>query len=270
MPAAQQPHRPSSPLTATQIPSDVPAALFADDEREQRWRQTVFRRAGAACRTGPGTLRSAPVTSPTRPAGTRCPAGTSPATAHGGRPIGPTAPSTPRSPPTATSCWWFDDTDGDEFGSWQVQPFGVRPRVGPRGTAHGCRRLPGRSGGRHVRWCSPGSPTTTAPASTWPGPAVAQPESSTGIAEDGGVGALSTDETLWVLSHSEHGDSRYPALRALSLPAGDVIGELSDAPGKGLAAMTFSPVAGRSAAAGRARAARPRGIADLGPDNRLR
>ena len=34
-------------------------------------------------------------------------------------------------------------------------------------------------------------------------------------AEDGGVGALTTDETVWVLSHSEHGDSRYPALRAV-------------------------------------------------------
>ena len=63
-------------------------------------------------------------------------------------------------------------------------------------------------------------------------------------AEDGGVGALSTDESVWVLSHSEHGDSRYPALRAFALPTGEVIGELSDAPGRGLHALAFSPVAG--------------------------
>ena len=62
--------------------------------------------------------------------------------------------------------------------------------------------------------------------------------------EDAGVGALSTDETIWVLSHSEHGDSRYPALRALSVPSGEVIAELSDAPGKGLAVITFSPIPG--------------------------
>ena len=41
MPAAQQPSpMPSSPLTATQHPeADVPAALFAEDEWEQRWRK---------------------------------------------------------------------------------------------------------------------------------------------------------------------------------------------------------------------------------------
>ena len=63
-------------------------------------------------------------------------------------------------------------------------------------------------------------------------------------AEDAGVGALSTDETVWVLSHSEHGDSRYPALRAFSLPDGATLGELSDAPGKGLTALGFSPLPG--------------------------
>ena len=94
--------------------------------------------------------------------------------------------------------------------------------------------------------CWPASPMTTAPASTSAGRRRRSPSRAVVYrhAEDGGVGALSTDETIWVLSHSEHGDSRYPALRAFSLPAGDVIGELSDAPGKGLAAMTFSPIPG--------------------------
>ena len=31
---------------------------------------------------------------------------------------------------------------------------------------------------------------------------------------DGSVDGLSRDETIWLLGHSEHGDSRYPALRA--------------------------------------------------------
>ena len=35
-----------------------------------------------------------------------------------------------------------------------------------------------------------------------------------------------------MLSHSEQGYSRYRALRSLSLPGGETVGELSDAPGK--------------------------------------
>jgi dipeptidyl aminopeptidase/acylaminoacyl peptidase len=63
-------------------------------------------------------------------------------------------------------------------------------------------------------------------------------------ADDASVDALSRDETIWVLAHSEHGDSRYPALRAISIADGKVLAELDDTPGKGLAAITFSPLAG--------------------------
>src|SRR5690606_29648614 len=61
---------------------------------------------------------------------------------------------------------------------------------------------------------------------------------------DGAVGALSRDEKIWVLSHSEHGDSRYPALRAYSVENNDVLGNLDDTPGKGLSALEFSPISG--------------------------
>ena len=161
------------------------------------------------------------------------------------RPIGPTAPPTRRSRPTARKLWWFDDTDGDEFGSWRVQPFGSGPRIGAAAPA--MPTVPaGYPAGLEV-----GTSVVLVGFSDDDGTRIhlaraggAEPEVVYRHAEDGGVGALSTDETIWVLSHSEHGDSRYPALRALSLPTGDVIGELSDAPGKGLAAMTFSPVRG--------------------------
>jgi len=140
--------------------------------------------------------------------------------------------------------WWFDDTDGDEFGSWRVQPFGSEPAASSATVG-----LPsvaaGYSAGLEV-----GRTVVLAGFSDDDGARIhlsregTEPEVVYRHAEDGGVGALATDESMWVLSHSEHGDSRYPALRAIALASGEVIGELSDAPGKGLAVITFSPISG--------------------------
>ena len=47
-------------------------------------------------------------------------------------------------------------------------------------------------------------------------------------AEDAGVGALSEDETLLAISHSEHGDSRHPAVRVLRIADGATVAEKSD------------------------------------------
>ncbi len=58
------------------------------------------------------------------------------------------------------------------------------------------------------------------------------------------VGALSRDETRWVLAHSEAGDSRYPELRVYAVSDGAVLAELSDGPGKGLNPQAFAPVPG--------------------------
>jgi dipeptidyl aminopeptidase/acylaminoacyl peptidase len=138
--------------------------------------------------------------------------------------------------------WWFNDTAGDEFGFWSRQEFGAAPgdwTVALPGVA------PGYSAGLAV-----GASVVLAGFSDDDGTRIhlvradQDPEVVYRHAEDGGVGALSTDETIWVLSHSEHGDSRYPALRAMSLPDGEVIAELSDAPDKGLAVIAFSPVKG--------------------------
>ncbi len=146
--------------------------------------------------------------------------------------------------------WWFDDSHGDEFGSWRAQPFGspdagdpALPDVPPGYPAGlevgGSTVLVGFSDDDGTRIhllrtegeSRPSGPRTDA-AVVYRHP------------EDAGVGALSTDETVWVLSHSEHGDSRYPALRSFSLPDGEVLRELSDAPGKGLTALGFSPIPG--------------------------
>jgi dienelactone hydrolase len=170
--------------------------------------------------------------------------------------------------------WWFDDTAGDEFGVWQVQPFGSDPTSagdGPRGAEQGGAEQGGAEqggagqGGARQGGAEQGLPGVAAgyPAGLEVGTRVvvggfsdddgtrihlarggADPEVVYQHPEDGGVGALSADETIWVLSHSEHGDARYPSLRAIAVADGTVLGELSDAPGRGLIALMFSPVPG--------------------------
>jgi dipeptidyl aminopeptidase/acylaminoacyl peptidase len=64
---------------------------------------------------------------------------------------------------------------------------------------------------------------------------------------DAGVGALSRDERLLALMHSEHGDSRHPALRVLGIAADATTRAVTDkwdGPGKGLEALGFAPVDG--------------------------
>ncbi len=137
--------------------------------------------------------------------------------------------------------WWFDDDAGDEFGSWRRQPFGLnRPAdlalsdvdAGyPAGLALGASVVVAGfadDDGSRIYLSRSGEPATL----------VYRHE------EDATVGGLSYDETLWVLAHSEAGDSRYPDLRAFSAGDGAVIAELSDGPGKGLNPIAFAPVAG--------------------------
>lgn len=139
------------------------------------------------------------------------------------------------------SLWWFDDTSGDEFGTWRHQRFGAAP-------GSSADALPG---------VPPGYPAGVEVGRTL---ALAGFSDDDGtrihLAKDGGittvyrhemdgsVGALATDETVWVLSHSERGDARYPALRAFDVATGTARGELDDGPGKGLVALEFPPIAG--------------------------
>ena len=149
--------------------------------------------------------------------------------------------------------WWFDDTAGDEFGVWRVQPFGSSPESAEH-PAHGpedvaVQGLSGAAAG-YPAGLEVGTRVVVGGFSDDAGTRVhlslagAAPELVYQHPEDGGVGALSADETIWVLAHSEHGDARYPALRALAVSDGTVVGELSDAPGRGLIALMFSPVPG--------------------------
>ncbi|MFI6057545.1 S9 family peptidase [Streptomyces sp. NPDC051286] len=152
--------------------------------------------------------------------------------------------------PDGEAIWWFDDTDGDEFGVWMRQPFhgggdegtadvpaapGLAPSypaglaIGRDGTA-----VIGRStdeDGTTIHVVRPGS----APVEIYR------------HRESAGVGDLSHDGTLIALEHTEHGDAMHSALRVVR-PDGTTVAELDDTKGGteelGLTVLGFAPVAG--------------------------
>ncbi|MFE9409987.1 prolyl oligopeptidase family serine peptidase [Streptomyces sp. NPDC006704] len=149
--------------------------------------------------------------------------------------------------PDGAWIWWFDDTDGDEFGVWRRQPFGGGPdepgvpglapsypaglALGRDGTA-----VVGRStddDGSTVHVVRPGS----APVEIYR------------HRESAGVGDLSHDGTLIALEHTEHGDAMHSALRVTRLD-GTPVAELDDTKGGteelGLEVLGFAPLAGDS------------------------
>jgi dipeptidyl aminopeptidase/acylaminoacyl peptidase len=146
--------------------------------------------------------------------------------------------------PDGEHVWWFADSDGDEFGSWVREPFAGRPAdEKPMAAVPGS--VPGYPAGVEI-----GRTTCAVGVSNDDGTSVFLARGN-GPAEvvyrdehDGGVAALSRDETLLVIEHSEHGDNRHPALRVLSVPDGGVVAEKWDGKGKGLDAIGFSPVEG--------------------------
>lgn len=135
--------------------------------------------------------------------------------------------------------WWFDDTDGDEFGSWIAEPFEAGSAEPAMPGTH-----PGYPAGLEL-----GSSVTGIGMSTDDGVTVwvardgGAPEVLYEHEQDGGLAAMSWDETMLVLSHSEHGDSRHPALRVLRTD-GSAVAEKWDGSGKSLDALSFAPVAG--------------------------
>jgi dienelactone hydrolase len=148
--------------------------------------------------------------------------------------------------------WWFDDTDGDERGRWRRQPFDLS------GPAGGAAQIA-------IPDIPPGYPV---------GLCLGHGVAAVGVSEVGGVrlylhhfddahttmlyesprharvAAMSYDETLLAIEHSEHGDADYPALRVLRIgdgtAVGQVAGELWDGVGRALRAEAFAPCPGDS------------------------
>lgn len=140
--------------------------------------------------------------------------------------------------------WWFDDDQGSEFGIWRRQPFGSAvgtatdeavpgvPAAYPGGLSllRDGRAVVGCSGddGSQIYVCTPGE----------------APRVLYSHVEDANIIDVSEDGTLALISHSEHGDSRHPALRVVRVDDGSTVGDLWDGEGKGLHAMGFPDVMG--------------------------
>ncbi|HEU5111602.1 MAG TPA: hypothetical protein VFT95_23940, partial [Micromonosporaceae bacterium] len=146
--------------------------------------------------------------------------------------------------PDGERLWWFADTDGDEFGSWVCEPFAGRPADSEAGPAV-AGVTPGYPAGLAVGHEATAIGVSTDDGTTiftsragGPGEVIYQ------HANDAGVAAMSRDERLLAIAHSEHGDNRHPALRVLAVADGSTVAEKWDGAGKGLDAIGFSPVHG--------------------------
>ncbi|WP_409235037.1 prolyl oligopeptidase family serine peptidase [Streptomyces sp. PA5.6] len=143
--------------------------------------------------------------------------------------------------------WWFDDTDGDEFGVWRRQPFGGgadEPAVPGLEASYPAGLALGRDGGTVVVGRSTDDDGSTIHVVRPGSPA---PVEVYRHRESAGVGDLSHDGTLIAVEHTEHGDAMHSALRVIR-PDGSTVAELDDTKGGtvelGLEVLGFAPVDG--------------------------
>ncbi|MDN5750211.1 MAG: prolyl oligopeptidase family serine peptidase [Pseudonocardia sp.] len=220
----------------------VPDRLF-DDEREQRWRA----RFTATRMSRPGWARDAPdrcVYSSNLSGTTEVYTWDRATDIHRQVTDRRSGTHSAALPPDGERVWWFADTDGDEFGHWVAEPFGGLPDGSTPEPA-----VPGVEDG-YPAGLEIGRTVTAVGTSTDTGTRIwlrtgDEPASVVySHAEDAGVGALSDDETLLAISHSEHGDSRHPAVRVLRVADGATVAELHDGKGRGLGPIAFAPIPG--------------------------
>jgi hypothetical protein len=141
--------------------------------------------------------------------------------------------------PTGRWIWWFDDEKGNELGRWMVEPFeggDSRPAAPALPLAYSVGLA--LSHDVAVIGSSTDDGTTVHMVRDDDAPKLLYRHR-----EEAWVAGLSRDGGLLALSHSEHGDARHPALRALTLE-GDVVAELWDGPGRGLWPSGWSRVDG--------------------------
>ncbi len=221
--------------------AEVPDPLFADPEAEARWRD----RFTAPRVSLPGWADDAPDRSLylSNSSGVwEIYAWDRAADTHRKVTDRPNGTSHAALSPDGETIWWFADSDGDEFGVWVREPF--RPGGAAEPAVDGVPA--GYPAGLEI-----GHGIVVVGTSTDDGTSVYVSRAG-GPAEvvyahetDGGVAALSKDETLIALAHSEHGDNRHTALRIVT-PTGERVAEKWDGPGLGLDAVAFSPVRGDS------------------------
>ena len=162
--------------------------------------------------------------------------------------------------------WWFDDTDGDEFGIWRRQPFtgpaaaaGSGPAaVSSTPPAPDEEAVPGLPPGfsEGLVFGRPGTGVTAVVGRSTdqdgstlhlvrPG---AEPVEVYRHRETASVGDLSHDGTLIAIDHAEHGDVMHCALRVIRASDASTVAELDDATGRdeprGLSCQGFAPLHG--------------------------
>jgi len=140
--------------------------------------------------------------------------------------------------PAGERIWWFDDDRGSERGVWRVEPFAgglSEPAAADLPAAYSAGlalargfAVIGSSGDGGTRIHRVAGPVS---------------ELLYQHAENATVAGLARDESLLAIEHSEHGDSRHPAVRVLDL-SGRSLAELWDGPGRALTAGDWSPVEG--------------------------
>ncbi|MFG1776442.1 prolyl oligopeptidase family serine peptidase [Micromonospora sp. NPDC049048] len=141
--------------------------------------------------------------------------------------------------------WWFDDLDGNEFGSWRRQAFHGGPDVAA---------APGLPAGYPAGIAFAGNATvvghTTGGEGAGAGGSVVHLVGADGAAtvvyaheRDTHVADVSADGALIAVAHSEHGDSRHRALRVVRSD-GTTLADLWDGPGLGLGGMWGGPEKG--------------------------
>jgi acetyl esterase/lipase len=156
--------------------------------------------------------------------------------------------------------WWFDDTDGDEFGVWRRQPFAGGGSgagggdSGDGGDGGDATAVPGLDASYPAGLALGRDGTVAVGRSTdedgttvhvrYPGSD--EPVEVYRHRESGGVADLSHDCSLLAIEHTEHGDAMHSALRVVRLPAGTTVRELDDATGRadprGVSCLGFAPV----------------------------
>lgn len=150
--------------------------------------------------------------------------------------------------PSGRWLWWFDDTDGDERGSWRRQPFGTTParraeHPVPLAPAHPAGLLLGADDLAVVGRTTPTGTEVHAVGvgadrvGETPTLLYAHPQPAR-------AAALSADDRLVVVQHTERGDARHPALRVVRTADGRGVADLDDGPDRGLRACGFSAVPG--------------------------
>jgi len=146
---------------------------------------------------------------------------------------------------------WHRDTTGDESGVWVAAPFagGIAepfveglPESWDQGLAIGRRRTAIATSDREgfgLYIADSGGPAVRIATST----EMIELGGANAITAGPGQGALSADEELLAIEHSEHGDLIHPSLRIFDARTGQVVADLRDE-GRALCAFAWSPVPG--------------------------